>query len=139
MATMKFLLKKMRELKAAGLYGQAMAVFHQKKYDESMQLLEKVCKLDPDNPRKEIYYSYLGRCYLALGKGKAALKLFSEAYEPFIKRFEHPQNEETDFSKQEYIYFLNAYLNVLESAGQVELVAKVGEKLREVSLPSKEG
>jgi len=110
---------------AAYLYGRGLARFYEKRYEDAARLLKKVCDLNPDHERKELYYSYLGRCYLALGQSNDVFDLLSRAYEPFRKR-SHMLTEDSE--KREYLEFLNAFRDALEKVGQVGRAHEVSQE-----------
>ncbi|MBI2877964.1 MAG: tetratricopeptide repeat protein [Candidatus Tectomicrobia bacterium] len=114
--------------RAAYLYGRAVARFYQQRYEEAAHLLEKVCKLDPEHERKELYYSYLGRSYLALGQYSKALDFLSHAYEPFCKRSHTLENE---FERREFVEFITAFSDVLRRVGQADYAQEVSRKAKE--------
>ena len=115
-------------LRAACLYGRALARFHQRRYQDAVRLLEKVCQLDPNHERNELYYAYLGRSHLALGHHDDALKYLSHAYDPFCQR-SHLLKE--DMEKREFVAFLTAFSTVLEKVGQGERAQEVKHKAEE--------
>lgn len=115
-------------LRAACLYGRALARFHQRRYQEAVRLLKKVCQLDPYHERNDLYQAYLGRSYLALGRYEDALKQLSYAYDPFCRR-SHLLKE--DMEKREFVEFLTAFSTVLEKVGQRERAQEVKHKVEE--------
>jgi len=111
--------------RAAALYGKALARFHQRRYKNAAHILEKVCRLDPDNERKELQFSYLGRCYLALGRYEESLQQLSCAYESFTER---SQSLQRDFDRREFLDFLNAYSDALKRVGQLDRAREVARE-----------
>jgi tetratricopeptide (TPR) repeat protein len=116
---------------AAGLYGRAVARFYQRRYEDAARLLEKVCKLDPDSERKELYYSYLGRSYFALGEHSKALEILSRAYEPYRKRCHSLEDE---FQQREFLETLNALSEALRKVGQLGRADEVKREAEEYSM-----
>lgn len=115
-------------LRAACLYGRALARFHQRRYQEAVRLLEKVCQLDPNHERNDLYHAYLGRSYLALGQHDDALKYLSHAYNPFCKR-SHLLREGGE--KREFVEFLTAFSTVLGKVGQRDRAQEVKHQAEE--------
>jgi tetratricopeptide (TPR) repeat protein len=93
----------------AYLYGRAVMRFYQKRYEDTARLLEKACKLDPNDERKELTYSYLGRSYLALKRYDDALEIMSQAYELFRKRSQSIKDES---ERSEFIQFIRAFVDL---------------------------
>jgi tetratricopeptide (TPR) repeat protein len=114
--------------KASYLYGRALARFYQRRYAEAAQLLKKVCQLDPNHERNDLYYAYLGRSYLALGQIEYALDWLSRAYEPLCRR-SHLLKEKRE--KREFVEFLTAFSTVLGKVGQGERAQEVKQKAEE--------
>jgi tetratricopeptide (TPR) repeat protein len=112
-------------LRAACLYGRALTRFHQRRYQEAVRLLEKVCQLDPYHERNDLYHAYLGRSYLALDQHDDALKHLSRSYDPFCER-SHLLRE--DGEKREFVEFLIAFSNALGKVGQRERAQEVKHK-----------
>ncbi len=115
-------------VRAACLYGRALVRFHQRRYQEAVRLLEKVCQLDPHHERNDLYHAYLGRSYLALGQHADALKHLSHAYDSFCKR-SHLLRE--DGEKREFAEFLTAFSSVLGQVGQRDRAQEVKHKVEE--------
>ena len=69
----------LRKWIAAYLFGRAIMGFYQQRYKNTIRLLEKVRKLDPDNEKNELFCSYLGRSYLALERYDDALEMMSRS------------------------------------------------------------
>jgi len=112
-----------------------MARFHQGRYREAARLLEKVCKLEVNDEGRALEYSYLGRCYLALGQHQDALDRFSRAYEPMRIR---SQTLEDEFARQEYVDFLHAFSNALRTSGQPDRAQQIYREAHEYIQAMKE-
>jgi tetratricopeptide (TPR) repeat protein len=117
------------------LYGRAVMRFYQQRYKDTVRLLEKVRKLDPDNEQKELFCSYLGRSYLALERYDDALEMMSLAYELFRKK---GKNMEEEFESQEFKQFLNAYIELLKKVGQTERAQDIAREQRFLKETTKE-
>ena len=118
---------KLRQWKAAFLYGRAVMRFHQAKYYEAARLLEEVCSLDPHQDKMELNYAYLGRCHLALGDHETSIKYFSNAFQLLTKRGGSVQGD----TQREMRDFLKAYIHVLHETGQTEQANHVRGKVKE--------
>ena len=108
--------------RAAFLYGRALMRFKQKRFKDAVRLFETVCKLEPNDERKELTYSYLGRSYFALGQHHEALEIMSQAYELFLKRV---QGIEDEIDKSEFKKFVKEYADALVKVGQDEHAREV--------------
>lgn len=113
---------------AAGLYGIAMARFFQGRHSEAARLLEKVCRLAPDEERMELRYAYLGRSYLSLGQHKKALGLLSRAYEPYRIQSQSPEDE---FEQRQFIEFLHAFRDILRITGRPDRAQEIAHEAEE--------
>jgi len=102
--------------------------FHQERYEDAVRLLEKARTLDHDPERKELELSYLGRCYLALGRNNDALEHLSAAYEAFRDPI---KTLKTDFEQKEFLDFLNAYRIVLEKVGESDRAQELARQAQE--------
>lgn len=111
---------------ASYLYGKALMKFNQKHYKDAETLLKKVCKLDPNHDRKELYWNYLSRSYLALGKYNDALKLMSKTYELYLNR---NTIIDDDFEQNEFMEFMNAFINVLNKVGKNDRARAVAHEV----------
>jgi len=112
--------------KAAFLYGRAIMRFRQKRYEDAVRLFEIVCKLEPDDERKELTYSYLGRSYLALRQYDEALRMMSRAYELFRgrSRIITDENDQREFTK-----FVGEYVKVLIKVGQNKRAKEIQQEV----------
>ena len=115
-------------LRASGLYGLAIGRFHRRRYEDVVRLLEKACQLDPSYDESELYHSYLGRSYLALGRYKDALRLLSRSYELFSKRRASLQG---DFEHREFVNTLAAFGDVLQKVDQLDRAREVAREAQE--------
>jgi tetratricopeptide (TPR) repeat protein len=114
--------------KAASLHGVAAARFYQKRYNDAARLFEQICKLDPEHERIEVSFSYLGRCYLYLGRYDEAEDILSRAYELFRRRNQSPDGK---FYRREYVSFLIAFSNVLKKNGQLDRALEIDREAEE--------
>lgn len=114
--------RKFRTYFAAFLYGRGLMRFHQKRFEQAARIFEKVCRLDPDQDRKDLTYSYLGRSLIRIGRRNEALKIMSEAYELFVLRIQSLKNE---FERKEFMDFIKDYIEALSGAGQTERVKEI--------------
>ena len=112
-------------IRAAMLYGKAMARFHQARFADAANLLERNLTLDPWQDRKELVYAYLGQCYLALGRDTEAVDLLSKAYEPLNLR---SVGLSKIFERQEFLQFLSALSRALRRTGQLERAQHITEQ-----------
>ena len=113
---------------ASGLYGLAIGRFHRKRYENVVRLLEKACKLDPSYDESELYHSYLGRSYLAVGRYMVALRILSRAYELFSKRKAFLQG---DFEHREFVNTLVAFGDVLQKVDQLDRAREIASEAQE--------
>ncbi len=111
---------------AAYLIGRAIMGFYQQRYKDTVRLLEKVRKLDPENEKNELFCSYLGRSYLALEQYDDALEMMSRAYELFLKK----DKDMEDIDRQEFKQYLNAYIDLLEKVDQSERAQDIAREQR---------
>ncbi len=122
------------KIRASYLYGQALMQFHQKRYNESARLLEKVCRLDKKNKQRELFFMYLGRSYLALGRNDEALNWLSNAYEIFKGKF---QSSNIDLEIKEYMELLCAFRDVLEKVGHEDRANEVDNDIKRLEEESR--
>jgi tetratricopeptide (TPR) repeat protein len=114
----------------AGWYAGAGATkFAKQKYEEAARLFEKFLRLDPNSGRTEMTYSFLGRCYLALGQMDKALHNFSVAYEMYQKNISAVLSE---FERTQYKEFLKAYSYALMKAGQLDHSQEIARKAKDL-------
>lgn len=114
--------------KAAFLYGRALMRFRQKRYEDAVRLFGIVCKLEPDDERKELTYFYLGHSYLALGQHDEALRMMSRAYELFRGHYLiiTDENDQREFTK-----FVDEYVKILNKFGQNERAKEIQREVEE--------
>jgi tetratricopeptide (TPR) repeat protein len=114
--------------KAAFLYGRALMRFRQKRYEDAVRLFGIVCKLEPEDERKELTYSYIGRSYLALGQYDEALRMMSIAYELFRGRYRitKDKNDQREFTK-----YVEEYVKILNKVGQNEKAKEIQREVEE--------
>lgn len=115
-------------LRASGLYGLAVGRFGKRKYADAARLLEKAYKLDPGYDESEIYHSYLGRSYLALGQYNEALDQLSRACQMFRGRARSLQK---GFEQQQFLATLNALSDVLQKVGQLDRAREIAREAEE--------
>lgn len=116
---------------ASGLYGIAMARFARGRYSEAARLLEKVCRLAPDEERMELCYAYLGRSYLALGQHKRALELLSRAHEPYRIQ---SHSIEDEFGQRQFVEFLRAFSDVLRKTAQPDRAEEIAREAEQYAI-----
>jgi tetratricopeptide (TPR) repeat protein len=115
-------------VRGAAACGKAIARFNQGAYADSAKLFEKGLRLDPDMERKEVVYSYLGQCYLALGRNEEAVGILSRAYEPYNRR---SGTLTDDFQQREFLQLLNALSQALKRVGQVDRSQEITRQAEE--------
>lgn len=102
--------------------------FRQKRYEDAVRLFGIVCKLEPEDERKELTYSYIGRSYLALGQYDEALRMMSIAYELFRGRYRitKDKNDQREFTK-----YVEEYVKILNKVGQNEKAKEIQREVEE--------
>lgn len=108
------------------LTGKAISRFHRRDYKTATRLFERVLKLDSAPDRAELYYAYLGRSYLELGRHEDALAWLLRAYEPFCSR---SSNLKGAYERGMFVEFLKALRAAYRETGQPGLADDVAAEL----------
>jgi len=113
----------LREIIASPLYGLAIPMYQLGKFKITISLLIIAYRIYPYIPKPELYFSTLGRSYLATNKHIKALSSLERSYS--IYQNSDTSKFATNFYRDEYIDMLHAYSTVLNCLGQNQKSKKI--------------
>jgi len=114
-----------QDIKIGFLSGLAARKFTQQRYQEAIDLFERICELEPQGQKSMSIYVYLGRSYVYLKKYKKAIDAFTIADEIF--NHNHKKSYEEISTDME---FLSAYRYALYELNQIDKFNDIERRIK---------